>query len=155
MNWTKNRSILLSKICIFIFALAGIAVSVYINVNTEGILRKYTYMADASTVGYYVLPARAVLYILDILAYTALYMLYRLLRNIHRSEVFVFANVGYLRGLSWCCFTAAFVCLILSFFYLPLIILTAGIAFMALILRIIKNVFVEAIEIKQENEYTI
>ena len=70
-------------------------------------------------------------------------------------EVFVSANVGYLRGLSWCCFTAAFVCLILSFFYLPLIILTAGIAFMALILRIIKNVFVEAIEIKQENEYTI
>ena len=49
----------------------------------------------------------------------------------------------------------SFVCLLATSYYLPFILVTLGSSFLALILRIIKNVFAEAIEIKNENDFTI
>lgn len=157
MNWTKDKSIALSKICVFIFAALGIVLNIYIHHNIRSIItrRMYIPLSEGGLLKQYIIFAHIALYILDILAYTALPLLYKLLCNIHRSEVFIEANVKYLRLLSWCCFIASFICFILTFFYIPFILLVAGGSFMGLILRIIKNVFTEAIEIKQENEYTI
>jgi len=157
MNWTKDKSIALSKICVFIFAALGIVLNIYIHHNIRSIItrRMYIPLSEGRLLKQYIIFALIALYILDILAYTALPLLYKLLCNIHRSEVFIEANVKYLRLLSWCCFIASFICFILTFFYIPFILLVAGGSFMGLILRIIKNVFTEAIEIKQENEYTI
>ena len=157
MNWTKDKSIALSKICVFIFAALGIVLNIYIHHNIRSIItrRMYIPLSEGGLLKQYIIFALIALYIMDILAYTALPLLYKLLCNIHRSEVFIEANVKYLRLLSWCCFIASFICFILTFFYIPFILLVAGGSFMGLILRIIKNVFTEAIEIKQENEYTI
>ena len=157
MNWTKNKSIALSKICVFIFSALGIVLNIYIHHNIRSIItrRMYIPLSEGGLLKQYIIFALIALYILDILAYAALFLLYKLLCNIHKSKVFIAENVKYLRLLSWCCFIASFVCFILTFFYLPFVLLVTGTAFMALILRVVKNVFTEAIEIKQENEYTI
>ena len=51
--------------------------------------------------------------------------------------------------------SAGLIFLVSSFYYLPFFALCAAAVFMALILRVIKNVFAQAEEIKKENDYTI
>ena len=157
MNWTQNKSIALSKVCVFVFAILGMLLNIYIHHDIKFIIlrRVYIPLSKEELITRYIIFSMIAVYILDILAYAALFLLYKLLCNIHKSKVFISENVRYLRLLSWCCFIVSFICCILTFFYLPFILLVTGTAFMALILRVIKNVFTEAIEIKQENEYTI
>ena len=88
-------------------------------------------------------------------AAAALLTLRLLLKNILKSEVFVSQNVKFLRILSWCCVTVALIALASGYFYLPFYIVGTAAGFFALILRVIKNVFCAAIEIKNENELTI
>ena len=49
----------------------------------------------------------------------------------------------------------AAICLVSGFYYLPFFVVAACGAFMALIVRVIKNVFTEAIALKDENDFTI
>lgn len=88
-------------------------------------------------------------------AIAAIVSLLRLLYGIRGGKVFTAGNIRHLRILSWCCFIVAVICLAASYFYLPLLLITVGAAFMGLILRVIKNVFVAAYELKNENDLTI
>ena len=88
-------------------------------------------------------------------AAAALYGLWRLLRNISEGEVFIPENVSILRLLSWCCIAAGLVCLFSALYYMPFLIVSAAAAFVGLILRVVKNVFAEAVRLKDENDYTI
>ncbi len=85
----------------------------------------------------------------------ALWFLFRLLQNISSGEVFVDANVQCLRVLSWTCFLAAAICLASAFYYISYAFVAAMAGFMGLIMRVVKNVFAEAVAIKQENDFTI
>lgn len=96
--------------------------------------------------------------------YVALVCIDKLLMNIKKDIVFDKKNVKLLRIISWSCFYAAAVCVIafvlvwLTFSYgvgIGLILLTAGAGFMGLVVRVVKNVFEAAIEIKDENDLTI
>lgn len=64
-------------------------------------------------------------------------------------------NVSILRLLSWCCIAAGLVCLFSALYYMPFLIVSAAAAFVGLILRVVKNVFAEAVRLKDENDYTI
>ena len=57
--------------------------------------------------------------------------------------------------MSWCCLAAGLIFLASSFYYPAFFAFCAAAVFMALILRVIKNVFAQAEEIKKENDYTI
>ena len=78
-----------------------------------------------------------------------------LLKNISANEVFISENTEYLRQLSWCCVAAGMIFAASGFYYFPFWFLCGTAMFMALILRVIKNVFAQAEEIKRENDYTI
>ncbi len=97
----------------------------------------------------------AALYLCSIPAYGALWCLYRLLRNIERERVFTAENVLLLRRVSWCCAGAAIVCLLASPVWYSMVLLAAAAAFMGLIVRVVKNVFVRAIGMKDELDYTV
>ena len=75
--------------------------------------------------------------------------------NISEGEVFIPENVSILRLLSWCCIAAGLVCLFSALYYMPFLIVSAAAAFVGLILRVVKNVFAEAVRLKDENDYTI
>ena len=53
------------------------------------------------------------------------------------------------------CFAVAAVCLASSLYYQLFLLVAACAAFMGLLLRVIKNVFVRARELKEENDFTI
>lgn len=86
---------------------------------------------------------------------TVLFSLYKLLSNIKKENVFCEANVSFIRLISWCSFTEALIALTAGFFYLPFLFIFIAAAFLGIILRVIKNVFEKAVEIKNENELTI
>ena len=108
-----------------------------------------------------------VFYICCPAAWIALLSIIKLLMNISKGEIFVFANVRSMKILSWCCafvsavgFVAGFLSLpffshVSGLLYLTFFIVSLGAAFMMLILRVLKNIMAKATEIKNENELTI
>lgn len=90
-----------------------------------------------------------------VFAYITLYSLLKLLFNIKKDEIFITQNVKYLRRITWCCFAVAFITLVGGIFYIPFGFIAIAAAFVGLMLRIVKNVMQNAVEIKAENELTI
>ena len=111
-----------------------------------------TYMGRPANVRTVVL---AVCYTCLPFALLALFSLRRLLKNIMRGDTFVTDNIKRLNILFLCCTAAAVISFFSGYFYLPFYIISVAAAFFSLILRVIKNVFRSAIEIKAENELTI
>lgn len=90
------------------------------------------------------------------LAFWMLYNLYRFLGRLEQGEVFVPQTVLALRRISWCCTWAAVLCLPVGIWiYLPFAFLAVAAGFMALLVRVLKNAFAQAVRMKDELDYTI
>ncbi len=90
-----------------------------------------------------------------VLAYATLYSLIRLLRNIQKDAIFISPNVKYLRRISWCCFAVSLITLVAGILYIPYLFVCVAAGFVGLMLRVVKNVMENAVQIKEENELTI
>lgn len=148
--WNGEKSIALSKLCILLFLglLLAIAVSApwlthwFVNFSQAGLKGTESYFLATIYVGF--VPA----------AYL-LYSLLGLLRRIDAGQVFIAANVELLRRISWSCFAGAGIALISIFYYYPWFFLAVAAAFMGLIVRVVKNVIAQAVELKNEADYTV
>ncbi len=150
MNWTTDKSVALSRFFVIVFTLllaaACIAVPWFIPWFLERTAPKMLELLPFFFTTAYTTAAAGA---------GALYLLYRLLANLRKEQVFVPQNVQFLRMLSWCCFLAAVIFLLSGFYYLPFFLAAAAAAFMGLILRVVKNAFQQAVVIKEENDFTI
>ena len=101
------------------------------------------------------LPMIITLYLAAAVALVIVTALDRLLSNIRHDKVFIPANVKILRLISYCCFAVSVIFIYFSFIrpFAWLVVIAA--AFFGLILRVIKNVFEQAIILKEENDFTI
>ncbi len=150
MEWNKDKSLWLSKICIKLFTITMIVVAVFAPKIFSALIElRVAYLGG--TLPYFLIST----YTLCVPAVIALAGLWRLLDNIDKGDVFIENNVQILRMLSWRCIFAGGVCFISSVYYLPFLIIAAAASFVGLLLRIVKNVFARAVEIKQDNDYTI
>ncbi len=148
--WNGEKSIILTKLCIVIFMGLLLAVVVaapwlidwFVNVSRAGQDENRAYFMATIYVGF--MPA----------AYL-LYSLLKLLRHIDTGQVFTAENVELLRRISWSCFTGALVAIISVFYYYPWIFVAIAAAFMGLIVRVIKNVVAQAVELKNEADYIV
>jgi hypothetical protein len=102
---------------------------------------------------------------------TALFCIHSLISNIAKGRVFVQSNIRLLRVISWCCFAASAIlvcaCVAEAVVFAEIfaassvpaqgtIILAAMVAaFVGMIVRVVKNVFAAAVELKDEHDYTI
>ena len=148
--WNDKKSISLSKLCVLIFTvmLIGIALS------APWLVRWLLDFSRADLVGkeaYFLLT----IYSGSIPAAVLLFCLYRLLHRIELEQVFIAANVEYLRRISWSCFAGAIICFASTLYYFPWIFVAVAAAFMGLIVRVVKNVIEQAVELKNESEFTI
>ncbi len=149
MNWNKDKSLLLSRIAVIFFALLLLTLDLFcvrLSVFFIGIRQMpeqdITYLA-------------LTLYLCSIPGWLCLISLWQLLGAIRRGEVFTGENVRRMRHVSWCCAAASLITLVSSLYYLPFIIAAAAMAFMALIVRIVKNAFDQALSMKSELDLTI
>ena len=151
--WTKTKSLLLSRILTVVAA----ALFVMVAFLLPYMIKFYDSLTEPIGLikGDIFIPFCIGLYIAVIFAFIALYFLYRLLDNISKDIVFDNANTKCLRAISWCCILAAVVffilCLWRYIFALPAIL----VLMFGLIMRVLKNVFEKAVEIKSENDFTI
>ena len=99
--------------------------------------------------------ALALFYIFSVPLCVVFVCLDRLLVNIKKGAIFVEDNVKQLRTISWSCFWGGLILLVGSIWELPLILLSGIMGFFGLLMRVIKNVFSEAIVIKEENDFTV
>lgn len=89
------------------------------------------------------------------IALYALLCLLRLLRNIRNGQVFLEQNSHLMAVVSWCCAAVAAVTLGCCRWYPPLGFITVSMAFIFLIVRVVRNCFIAAIAIQEENRLTI
>lgn len=150
MKWNDDKSLLLTRVCVWLSAVALVLLCVSAPWLFSWFIQKRLILPPQSR-DYFLVTT----YTVAVPAAVTLYMMNRLLANIRKEEVFTEKNTRYLRGMSWCCLAAGLIFLVSSFYYLPFFALCAAAVFMALILRVIKNVFAQAEEIKKENDYTI
>ncbi len=149
MDWNKDKSILLSKICVGIFAVLLLAA----DIGAYWLVRLFIGIRPAYE-GRQTLFL-ILIYLLSLFAWTALLQLWKLLSRIQSGLIFCRENIRCLRIASWCCAGAALVCLIYGFLYFPLFVLALAAALMALIVRIVKNCFEHAFAMKSELDLTI
>ncbi len=81
--------------------------------------------------------------------------LFILLLNIKKGEIFIHRNVTILQIISYCCIFVGLEYFAFCYEYISMVLISFAALFFGLILRVIKNVFDKAIEIREENDYTI
>jgi len=148
MNWSKDKSIKLSKICTVACAVVLAALCI---ASPWSRLFSVQLSYKSLNINWYTVT----LVVFAVPAYAAMWQLYRLLNNISHDRVFVPDNIRCLRIISWCCFGASAVFLASSFYSTSWVVLCAAAAFGGLILRVVKNVFSAAVELKDDQDLTI
>lgn len=83
------------------------------------------------------------------------FLLFRLLLKVRKSEVFTDSSVALIRGVSWCCMGLCIPFGVLGIYFQLSWIVCLMAVFLGLCLRVCKNAFEEATQIKQENDLTI
>lgn len=147
----KNESAKLTSILIkIVYALAAVCC-----VMAPYMVEHYDRMVIAKGEPSVFVPLLVTLYCAAPVAVTALICLDRLLKNIIEDKPFIKANVTLLRIISYCCFAGALVFVYFTTLKPFAVIIVIACAFMGLILRVIKNVFEHAVEIREENDFTI
>ncbi len=149
MNWDKDKSILLSQICTAVFAalLLALDIGCYWAVSWFVLLRGL----ERGRVWYFI----ATVYSCSVFAWLLLWNLWGLLGSIRRGEIFTPENVRRLRAVSWCCVGAALLCMLSASYYPSFLLIAVAAGFMCLIVRVVKNVFQQAIAMKSELDLTI
>mgnify|MGYP000544309220 FL=1 len=69
--------------------------------------------------------------------------------------VFVKKNADYLYTISWCAYAVCLLFLVMGFWRPLAFVVSFAAFFIGVVLRVVKNVFRQAIAIREENEYTI
>lgn len=119
------------------------------------LVKRYDSLVIASGQESVFLPLLITLYCAVPFAVVALVCLDMLLRNIRKEQPFITQNVTLLRIISYCCFGEI---LVFAYFavlkpFAAVVMIACG--FMGLILRVVKNVFKQAVSIREENDFTI
>ncbi|MEI3131537.1 MAG: DUF2975 domain-containing protein [Oscillospiraceae bacterium] len=149
MDWNENKSVRLSQACVVLFAVCLL------------LLDCLCYFAVRWFTGLRGMPWQTgklmmlTIYLCSVFGWILLWKLWRLLANIRAQVIFDARNVALLRAVSWCCVGAGLICLVSGVYYLPFAVIAIAAGFMALIVRIVKNVFRQAILMKDDLDLTI
>lgn len=150
MIWNSKKSITLTKICIGIFGIGYICVLAF----CPWLMKQFT-IYSFSARGKDAVFFMATVYSCAVPLGVILWCLYRLVMRIGADEIFTKKNIKALRTISWMCFLVTGICLISMSYYVFYLIIAACAAFMGLLIRVVKNVFVRAKELKEEIDFTI
>ncbi len=148
LKWTAENSISLSRILTIVMLVFGAASLFCIPTVTEW----YDAISDQEAIANIL---NVGLYISAFLGILALWQLFMMLCNIEKKQVFVMKNVTIMRFISWCCFGVAAIWVVLSYWRLMSMFVAFVAAFAGVILRVMKNLFAKAVEMREENDYTI
>ncbi|MBR0354665.1 MAG: DUF2975 domain-containing protein [Oscillospiraceae bacterium] len=156
MNWDKDKSILLSQIGTVCFAVLLLVLDVSCWWVTRWIVANRLYQGEVGApITREVTLMMVSILTGSVLGWIFLHRLWTLLQSIKGGAVFTAANVSRMRAMSWCCMGAAAICLASALYYLPFLLVGLAAGFTGLIVRVVKNVFQQAIAMKDELDLTV
>lgn len=85
----------------------------------------------------------------------AIVMLYKILINVAKGNVFIEENVKSLGILSWLCIYVGLLSAYTSHKFIMFILVSISAFFIGLIVQVVRNIISKAIEIKEDNDLTI
>jgi len=148
--WNGKKSISLSKLCVLIF----MAMLIVTTLSAPWLVQRFLVFSRADLIGTEVFFLSTI-YSGSAPAAVLLFCLYRLLHRIEIEQVFITVNVECLRRVSWSCFAGAIICFVSVSYYFPWIFVAVAAAFMGLIVRVVKNIVAQAVELKNESDFTV
>jgi len=144
--WKPGHSVVLSLVMTYIAGAALLALMLTAPAIIRSISMLPKFLNVIPVIFYGCCPA----------GWLAIISLLKLLHNIRKGLVFTKQNVRMLRILSWCFIFVTLVTLgTLYFSYLPMLYIALASGFMAVILRVVKNVMEQATIMREEQELTI
>ena len=148
--YNKYKSNVVSIIATFVFAVFVIAAAAMLPLFVKLYLGDgYENMTAVKTALFICLYGAAVPSLL------ISYLLLRILFNVRKNVVFDRVNVKYCRYISWCCFAVCAFFFALGFFIPFSFVIAFAAGFIGLVVRVVKNLFNEAVDIKEENDLTV
>ncbi len=150
MYWSNRNSIFLTKAVLLFFVAGYLAVVFTCPLLTEQFVR---FSISAKGISRWLFTAT--IYLAALPVGLLLWQLWQLLCAIGLEQVFTGDNVRRLRIISWMCFLVSLICFLSMLYYVFWGILAACLAFMGLLIRVIKNTFQQAKELKEEADFTI
>lgn len=154
--WNSKRSIILTKFCI----LALMLTSVIMMFCGKYLISRFLTLTGGARINisnefsFYIITF--ISYILGIIALLTLFCMLRFIVNLENDLVFVPQNIKWLRFISYGCLSAGLLLIIATVVYHKLfLVLSLAALFMMLIVRVIKNAFEQAVEMKEELDLTI
>ena len=154
--WNSKRSIISTKFCI----LALMLVSVIMMFCGKYLISRFLILTGGAKIdisnefSFYIITF--ISYILGIIALLTLFCMLKFIVNLENDLVFVPQNIKWLRFISYGCLSAGLLLIITTVVYHKLfLVLSLAALFMMLIVRVIKNAFEQAIEMKEELDLTI
>ena len=149
--WKPNHSVTLSLVVTYLAGAALLALMIYAPTVLRGMFNMPFFLNKMIIIFYACCPA----------GWTAIVSLLLLLHNIRKGEVFTRRNVKLLRLISWCFVFVALATLYpfivernLAIFT-PILFITFAAAFLAILVRVVKNVMEQATIMREEQELTI
>ncbi len=152
--WNKTKSLQLSIILVRVFFVLIPLLMCCVPVITQwydAVYGEGVGLLDGTVA----IPLSVCLYLAAVCGLVCLWALHKLLMNLKKEEVFIPQNCKCLRIISWCCLLAALPFFAFGFWRLLSFIVALAAGFFGLILRVLKNVFDKAVELQEENDYTI
>lgn len=147
----KDKSVILTSILVkVVYGLVAVCCVV-----APFLVKRYDSLVIASGQESVYLPLLITLYCAVPFAVAALICLDVLLRNIRKEQPFITQNVTMLRIISYCCFAEVLVFAYFTVLKPFAVVVLVACGFMGLILRVVKNVFEQAVRIREENDFTI
>ena len=150
MNWSHKQSIFLTKICIWLFVAGYLFVLAACPFLVKRFLF-YSYTAYRKPPAFFMIT----LYACAVPVGIILFRLNQLVEAIGKEDIFTASNIRRLRVISWMCGITGLFCFFSMSYYLPWGIPGCCMILMCLLIRVIKNVFERAKELKDENDFTI
>lgn len=149
MEWTEKKSVKLSQWCIYILGAMLILTMIFMSKFIELIVPLEAVSPENQQ--WFMVTLESCLGVGLII----LFLLQRLIQNIDNDETFSERNIKILRVTSWLCFFEALILVISTSYYFPWLFVAGVAGFVGLVVRVIKNVFCQALLIKEENDFTI
>ena len=147
----KDKSVMLTSVLVkVVYVLVAVCC-----VTAPFLVKRYDSLLVASGEESVFLPLLITLYCAVPFAVIALVCLDVLLRNIRKEQPFIAQNVTMLRIISYCCFGEVLVFIYFAVLKPFTVVVMIACGFMGLILRVVKNVFEQAVRIREENDFTI
>lgn len=151
--WTKTKSLFLSRVLTLAMSIMLVVYLFIVPVIAEWY--SAVSVGKGFIEGEIYVPMCVMLYICGAFAIIATAALHVLLYNIDKGQVFIPQNTRCLRIISWACMLVGVTFFVFGLWRNILWFASFFAVMFGLIMRVLKNVFEKAVEIKSENDYTI